>query len=426
MDIVYVKVQPEFHNTWQGSHVMIDEYSLSPLTIVTPDEVKHDASIKISNGKIDSFTESKVKNYEIDGSYILFPALMNAHDHLFGTYYPRIGTSPYICWLPWDYDLKNSPIYEERNKSEPFDLYLVGTYKNLISGITTVHDHMPHHINNPFIDNLPIRVLKDYSLAHEVSVYELKWGDGIDVEYKKAVENNIPFVTHIEEGFDVESMRGIEILEEHHALSEYSVLVHGIGFSKKDIKKVARKKAHFIWCPGSNVYMFGRTAKIKELLDAGVNVSIGTDSPATGELNILDEIRFAKKVYKEMYNEELDDELIVRMITVNPVKAFRIQDKLGSLAKGKLGDLLIISGDQNNPYSSLVNAHLKDISLVFMEGTPIYGDDKFENIFNDFGLNCTRINIEGKDKIIIGDPGSLMEKMREIVGFHKELPFLPI
>ena len=137
---------------------MIDEYSLSPLTIVTPDEVKHDASIKISNGKIDSFTESKVKNYEIDGSYILFPALMNAHDHLFGTYYPRIGTSPYICWLPWDYDLKNSPIYEERNKSEPFDLYLVGTYKNLISGITTVHDHMPHHINNPFIDKLPIRV----------------------------------------------------------------------------------------------------------------------------------------------------------------------------------------------------------------------------------------------------------------------------
>jgi hypothetical protein len=61
-----------------------------------------------------------------------------------------------------------------------------------------------------------------------------------------------------------------------------------------------------------------------------------------------------------------------------------------------------------------------------MEGTPIYGDDKFENIFNDFGLNYTRINIEGKDKIIIGDPGSLMEKMREIVGFHKELPFLPI
>jgi hypothetical protein len=351
---------------------------------------------------------------------------MNAHDHLFGSYYPRIGTSPYICWLPWDYDLKNSPIYAERNKNEPFDLYLVGAYKNLISGITTVHDHMPHHINNPFIDKLPIRVLKDYSLAHEVSVYELKWGDGIDVEYKKAVENNIPFVTHIEEGFDVESMRGIEILEEHHALSEYSVLVHGIGFSKKDIKKVARKKAHFVWCPGSNVYMFGRTAKIKELLDVGVNVSIGTDSPATGELNILDEIRFAKKVYKEMYNEELDDELIVRMITVNPVKAFRIQDKLGSLAKGKLGDLLIISGDQNNPYSSLVNAHLKDISLVFMEGTPIYGDDKFENIFNDFDLDCTRINIEGKDKIIIGDPGSLMEKMREIVGFHKELPFLPI
>ena len=69
------------------------------------------------------------------------------------------------------------------------------------------------------------------------------------------------------------------------------------------------------------------------------------------------------------------------MITVNPVKAFRIQDKLGTVEKGKLGDLLVISGDQKNPYSSLVNAQLKDISLVFMEGTPIYGDVKFTFCF---------------------------------------------
>ncbi|HEB30817.1 MAG TPA: hydrolase [Spirochaetes bacterium] len=405
---------------------MFDEYSLGSLTIVTPNEVKHNTSITIVDGRIDGFSKSKKKNYDIEGAYILFPALINAHDHLFGSYHPKIGTSPYICWLPWDYDLKNSPVYEERNKNNPFDIYLAGAYKNLISGVTTVHDHIPHHINDPFIDKLPIRVLKDYSLSHEASMYDLKWGDGIGIEHKRAVKNNIPYVTHIEEGFDVESLRGIENLEEQDALSEHTVLVHGIGFSKGDINKVANRNAHFVWCPGSNYFMFKRTAKVKEIHKAGINMSIGTDSPASGELNLIDEIKFAKKIYKEMYNEELDDKLIVDMITVNPAEAFRIQDKLGSLEKGKLGDLLLISGDANDPYSSLVNAGLKDIALVIMEGFPLYGDNNFSDIFKDSGKNYSIIHIDGKEKLIIGDPKGLMKRVSEVVGFEKKLPFLPI
>jgi len=406
--------------------MMLDEFSLSSLTVVTPHEVKSATCIQISNGKIKGFSRSKVKDYVISGPYILFPAIINPHDHLFGSYHPKIGNGIYICWLPWDYDLKSSPIYEERNKNTPFEIYQIGAYKNLISGVTTVHDHIPHHVNDPFISKLPIRVLKNYSLAHEASVYDLKWGDGIDVEHRKAVENNIPFVTHIEEGFDEESLRGIDTLDDYKALSEYTVLVHGIGLSCADMKKVAKRRAHLVWCPGSNVYMFQRTAKVKELMELGVNICIGTDSPATGELNILDEIRFAKKVYKEMYDEDLDDRTVVQMITVNPAKAFRLQNSLGSLEKGKLGDLLLITGNPKKPYTSLVNSKLKDISLVFLEGKPLYGDKEFENIFQDLGTHYKTIKIQGKEKLIIGDPVGLMEKMRKNVGFHKELPFLPI
>jgi cytosine/adenosine deaminase-related metal-dependent hydrolase len=257
-------------------------------------------------------------------------------------------------------------------------------------------------------------------------VYDLKWGEGIEKEHNRAVKNNLPFVTHIEEGFDDESLRGIDILEERKALSEHTVLVHGIGFSREDIQKVAKRNANFVWCPGSNYYMFQTTAKIKELIEAGVNVSIGTDSPASGELNILDEIRFAKKAYKEMYDGELADDLIVKMVTVNPAKAFRIQDKLGSIEKDKLGDLLIIHTKSKNPYTSLVNAQLKDVALIFMEGKPIYGDEKFQQIFQDFDVQYTNITIEGSGKLVIGNPKGLIDNLRKNVGFHKEIPFLPI
>jgi 5-methylthioadenosine/S-adenosylhomocysteine deaminase len=405
---------------------MSTEFSLTAKTIVTPDEVVRDAHVRISGGKIVDFSSSGTKNYILKKHHILFPAIINAHDHLFGTYYPKIGGGPYVCWLPWDFDLKSSEVYKERNKNSSFDIYMVGSYKNLLSGVTTVHDHIPHVVNDPIIDKLPIRVIKQYTLSHEASAYDLKWGEGIELEHRKAVEQNVPYVTHIEEGWDEESKRGIDILLEHNALTEHTVIIHGIAFSQKDIGLVSKSKANFIWCPGSNMFMFGKTAKIKELLEAGVNTSIGTDSPATGEINILEEIRFAKKTYREIYDTELDDKLIVGMITKNPAKAFRMEEKLGSIDKGKLGDLLVVAGDGKDPYVSLVNAGLRDIALVMMEGRPLYGDADYAEIFEDLGNECTQINVEGKDKLVVGDPQGLMNKLRQNVGFHKELPFLPI
>jgi cytosine/adenosine deaminase-related metal-dependent hydrolase len=402
------------------------EYSLSVKSMVTPDEVVKDAHIRIDEGKIVDFSASDKKTYTLKKKHVLFPALFNAHDHLFGTYYPKIGDGPYVCWFPWDFDLKSGEVYKERNKNKPFDIYLLGSYKNLISGVTTVHDHIPHIINDPFIDKLPIRVIKDYALSHEASAYDLKWGDGIDIEHRKAMKNNIAYVTHIEEGWDQESMRGIDILVEHNALTEYTVMIHGIAFSRKDIELVARSKSHFIWCPGSNMFMFGKTAKIRDIIGAGINTCIGTDSPSSGEINLLEEIRFAKKVYRELYSEELEDREIVRMITINPAKAFRMQDKVGSIEKGKLGDLLVIEGKDKNPYTSLVNAQLGDIALVIQEGKPLYGDADYGEIFEDMSSDYTRISIEGKDKYVVGDPQTLMDKVRKNVGFHKELPFLPI
>ncbi len=413
---------------------MKPEYSISSLTVVTPDKIYDKASLKVVNGKISGFEASDEVDIKLDDTYVMFPALINIHDHLFGTYYPKIGNGPYICWLPWDYDLKSSPVYSERNKNEPFDIYLLGSYKNLISGVTTVQDHIPHKINDPFIDKLPIRVIKDYTLSHEVSAYDLKWGDGVDIEYERAIRKKIPYITHIEEGFDVESLRGIEILEEHNALSEYTILIHGIGFSDEDIETVAKYRANFVWCPGSNMFMFNRTAKIKDILDKGINVSIGTDSPATGELNILEEVKFAKKVYRDMYGEDLSDRVIVDMITKNPSKALKIDKILGSLEEGKLADILIIKRKSDDPYSSLVSAELQDISLIIMEGKPLYGDLKFSEYFDIFNSddgknddkNYEKISINGCDKFIVGSPKTLMKKIRKNVGYKKEIPFLPI
>ncbi len=403
-------------------------YIIKAGKIITPGEEIEKSNIEIKGKnffKINQLDISKdIPEFDLKDR-IIFPGLINAHDHLLGNYYPRVGKGPYLNWLPWDNDLKSSPVYAERSVIPPKEIYLLGAYRNLISGVTTVSDHIPHFVNEPFFKILPLRVIKDYALAHESSSYDLKWGDGIEVEFKKAVENNIPFITHIEEGYDKESEEGVDILLKKKALDDHTVLIHAISLSDKDIENVAKHNANIVWCPNSNVFMFNRTGNIKKWLESGINVSLGTDSPMSGGLNILDEMQFGKKIYKKMYNVELDDKELVNLITINGAKAFRIEQKIGSIEEGKLADLVAIHGDVKKPYKSLVNAELKDISLVIFEGKPLYGDVEFENIFEFYEVKTYKFKIEGKEKLGVFDPVKLLKKIRNLVGFEKYLPFLP-
>ena len=216
---------------------------------------------------------------------------------------PRSGNGPYENWLPWDNDLKSAPVYQERQQIENRDLYLLGAYRNLVSGVTTVSDHIPHFVNQPFLDILPVKAIKEFALVHSIASFALTWGDGVDVEYQKAVENDIPFITHIAEGFDEETKNDLKVLDKKGGLGDHSVLVHGIAFSDADIDLIKKRDASVVWCADSNVFMFNKTANVKYMLDKGVNLCIGTDSPMSGGVNLLYEMKFDKSYYKRMYGE---------------------------------------------------------------------------------------------------------------------------
>lgn len=403
------------------------KYLLRAKTIVTPDNIIEDGEIIINNRKIGAINENvKVPvKFDLDDK-IIFPGFINAHDHLLGNYYPRVGNGPYINWLPWDNDLKSSPVYAERAKIPPKIIYLLGSYRNLFSGVTTVSDHIPHFVNDPYIDELPIRVIKNYTLAHESSPYDLKWGDGVAKEYKRAVKKNYPFITHIEEGYDEESLSGIDYLIKEKALSDHTILIHAIGLSDNDIKEVAKRKAHIVWCPNSNIFMFGRTGDVKKWLSSKINVSLGTDSPMSGGLHILDELQFAKKTYKKLYKENIDDKVLIDFITKNPAVAFRISDKIGTIEKGKLADIVAISGNTKKPFESAVKSSLKDIVLVIKEGNPLYGDREYEDIFKQLKVKYMKFKLDGKEKVSVGDPVGVLKQIQKLVKFKKEIPFFPV
>lgn len=399
-------------------------------TIVTPRDVVERGSVQIEKARISQVSKTSRKSadsMQIDvNGMLIFPGLINCHDHLLGTYVPRVGDRrPYLNWLEWDNDLKSSPVYAERQQIESTDLYQLGGFRHLLCGITRVQDHIPHFVRELFAKDMPIRIISDFAMAHSVTSFALKWGDGIEAEHAKAKEKNIPFITHCSEGYDEETLRSVETLAGKKALSKQTVLVHGIAFSDKDIELLAEHQCHVVWCPVSNLYMFERTARVKELMDRGINVTLGTDSPMSGSFSIFEEFRTAREFYVYAYGRAIDDRALVDMMTVNAAKAMCLPDA-GEIAEGKAADLLLIDGNSTNPWAALTHADYADIMLVIADGQPRYGDIAFAPVFDAMKIPYQTILVKGARKIIAGDILGLQNRVRRAVKFRKELDFLPI
>ncbi|HOP64607.1 MAG TPA: amidohydrolase family protein [Spirochaetota bacterium] len=402
------------------------KWVLSGAAILNPDDSSEKINIQIENGRITLVSRKEINSsisYTTRG--IISTGLINAHDHLLGNYFPKVGNGPYVNWLPWDNDLKSSPLYQERSQIENRDLYLLAAYKNLVSGVTTVSDHMPHFVAEPYYDILPVKAIREYTLAHSVNSFALKWGDDIDKEYRKAEELDIPFVTHVSEGFDIETQQDIVTLDSKGGLGDHSVLIHCLAFSESDMDLVRKKGATVVWCGDSNMFMYGKTAKIKEMLEKKINICIGTDSPMSGGENLLYEMKFDKKLYKKLYGEELSDETIYKMVTVNPAKGFRLYDS-GAIKEGNIADFVVVKDRGGSYINSVVSAELKDIMLVVINGLPAYGDIEFAEVFDSLNVQYQEIVMDGVEKVIIGDLTGLLRRISRAVGFKKEFPFMPV
>jgi len=407
----------------------VSAYVLKNGIVVTAGKKPRAGSLGISGEKIVPPEASSPVILDLKEKSFVYPSLINTHDHLQGNYRPPIGPKKgtfYLTWQPWDNDLKASATFSERSKISREELYTLSSYKCIFSGVTTVNDHFPHAINGKILPTLPVRAILEYGLAHEATSYDLKWGDGIEAEHERAVKNKWPFITHLCEGFDPEAMHSIETLEKLGVLDNHCLFVHCIALSDEDIKTVARSGASVSLCPSSNMRMFNVTAKIRKLLKAGVNLTLGTDSSASGPANLLEEMKNLRRLYQNMYGDDLPAKKVFEMVTINAAKAFWMQDRIGSLEEGKLGDVLVLKARKDDPWENLVSASMKDIELLVLAGKPIYGEQRFIDIFGGrLPRGYTEITVGKRAMFVIGDPSALYREIRRRVGFNKVLDFLP-
>jgi cytosine/adenosine deaminase-related metal-dependent hydrolase/ubiquinone/menaquinone biosynthesis C-methylase UbiE len=323
------------------------------------------ADIRVSNERIEfidrnnfavgeSATPSDTR-IDLEGC-LLLPGLINAHDHLEFALFPRLGRGDYRNFAEWAEDIylpDASPVREQRAVPKETRLWW-GAIRNLLCGVTTVCHHNPY-APEVFEKDFPIRVLRDFGWAHSTI---------IDSDFaRKFYETPLdqPFIIHLGEGIDSQSAEEILELFEHRALDARTVIVHGLGLDEQGRDLLRSSGAALVWCPSSNVFLFGRTLD-REILDAFPRLALGSDSPLTAQGDLLDELRFAQS------ETGLPAETLYDLVTTSPAELLQLKSGAGTLRVNSAADFIAVRDRGDSPSRTLASLSFRDIELVVVGG----------------------------------------------------------
>ncbi|HEY7171266.1 MAG TPA: amidohydrolase family protein [Vicinamibacterales bacterium] len=340
---------------------------------------------------------------DLQGAFVL-PGLINAHDHLELNHFGRLKRRDrYANAAEWIDDLR--PVIRadadvRRALAHPLrDRLFIGGLKNLLSGVTTVAHHNP--LYRGIARSVPVRVVRRFGWAHSLTMEGEPVGangetaGAVDREFRRT-PRRYPFVIHAAEGIDAAAAAEIDRLQAIGCLGANTVLVHGVALTAARWRALVDAGASLVWCPQSNDFLFGRTAPVRELLDAAPaarqRICLATDSRVTGSRDLLDELRFARSVAAIGERELLD------MVTRAPAQALRLGGK-GTLAAGGPADLIVVPATSDAPAAALVRTRRSDLELVVVGGAPAVGTARFCGAFAARHVRTATIAVDGAARL---------------------------
>lgn len=403
-------------------------------------DVQRNAVISVDNGKITAI--EKIQNQDIDielNDAIVFPGLINIHDHLKYSWHKKIGNEArYTSVYYWLRDL-----YEEydtivKTEEELKILFKLGIYKQIFAATTTVVNHSRYQKqvlseDEEFIDiydNFERELVVQPGFLSKLikDMHKATFGDSIVESHSRAVKFKKPFMIHVAEGRNGETKTEIKDLSQHGILTPESILVHCINTDEEDIELINKGRCSVVWCPYSSKFVTGKVPNIKAFLSKGINICIGTDSSCSGGNNILDEMRFAQIQYKDTFGEDIESSVIFDMSTSHAAKALKQENIIGSISRGCIADIAIVDKKTNNPYDDIVHSNAESIIALLHKGVFVYGDESF---FDKFKIRENtqyfRFSINGRQKIVVGNPKKLIAQAKKCFSLEETMsfPFIP-
>ena len=177
---------------------------------------------------------------------------------------------------------------------------------------------------------------------------------------------------------------------------------HCVWVSEEDIGILRRHGVTVVHNPTSNMKLGSGFAPIPEMVEAGLNVTIGTDGTASNNnLNLLEEMHLASVIHNGYHGDAaiLPARKIIEMATVNGARQQGREDT-GVLIPGKRADLIAIDMDKPHLTPCLDAAGLvtysaqgSDVCLTMVDGQILYENGRF------LTLDKERILFEARETV---------------------------
>lgn len=166
---------------------------------------------------------------------------------------------------------------------------------------------------------------------------------------------------------------------------------HAVWLTQDDIACMAHKGAGVAHNPGSNLRLGSGIAPVREMLDAGLAVGVGSDgSNSSDNQNMVEAMRFASYVSRARSHDVARwvgaDEALA-MATEGGARLMGLEGRAGRLAPGHLADIAFLDlGDLayvplNDPVSQLVHADDgASVTSVMIGGRMVYENRRFTTV----------------------------------------------
>ena len=123
------------------------------------------------------------------------------------------------------------------------------------------------------------------------------------------------------------------------------IAVHMVKATPEDVDVFAAHGCHVAHCPTSNLKLASGFAPVAAMIDAGINVGIGTDGAASNNRSdMFSEMRMAALLAKGTSGraDALPAYEALAMATLNGAKALGMEKDIGSLEPGKYADMVAV------------------------------------------------------------------------------------
>lgn len=335
---------------------------------------------------------------DLDG-HLVFPGLINAHDHLHLNAFDTQAYGQGLC--PGFRDAADW-VEHMRQRIAGEDMRAVrrlpaaarawqGALKNLLAGSTVVVHHdpfLPGMAGAAFPVTVPRRAwAHSLGLAGSYGLPLSAIGSG-----ERGLASASPAFLHLAEG------RGRPAADEWSRLIALGLggprlrLVHGLALRPEDRIAMIRLGIGLVTCPVSNQRLFGHVAPVRDLAAQGL-AALGTDSRLTGARDLLAELRFARQAGFAGPGE------LLRMVGVDAARLCGLP-KHGLLGPGMAADLLLLRDDGRPPAEQLCDRARGDLRLVVRRGRPALADPDLAPIFAAMGVAHTVVRLDGRPKLI--------------------------